>query len=123
MSERYCIVIPHYRHDRQLAEFLPNLARAQLPALIVDDGSDPACLKRLRSLAAQYPWVELLTREHNGGKGAATVTGLVGASDQGFSHVILVDADGQHDPQAIVALHSASLQAPCLLYTSDAADE
>lgn len=117
MSDRYCIVIPHYCHAAQLAEFLPLLAVAQLPLLIVDDGSPADSLSRLETLVKDHPWAQLLLREENNGKGAAMVTGLEAASAQGFTHVILVDADGQHDPADIARLHAASLQAPESLFS------
>ncbi len=117
MSDRYCIVIPHYRHEEQLAEFLPKLASAQLPLLIVDDGSPAESLVRLEQLVKLHPGAQLVLREENQGKGAAMVTGLEAADAQGFTHVILVDADGQHDPADVARLHAASLQAPEALFS------
>ena len=117
MSDRYCIVIPHYCHDAQLADFLPLLGVAQLPLLVVDDGSPAASLARLEQLVGEHPWAQLILREENSGKGAAMITGLREAQSQGFTHVILVDADGQHDPADIARLHAASLQAPEALFS------
>lgn len=117
MSDRYCIVIPHYCHDVQLAEFLPLLAAAQLPLLIVDDGSPADSLSRLEQLVSEHAWAQLLLLEENRGKGAAMIAGLNAADSQGFTHVILVDADGQHDPTDITRLHAASLQAPEALFS------
>ncbi len=117
MADRYCIVIPHYCHDAQLANFLPALGAAKLPALVIDDGSDAATRVRLHELIASYPWVELIEQKTNKGKGRATIAGMQAAFAQGFSHVITIDADGQHDPADVVRLHQASLAAPHSLYS------
>lgn len=108
MTNDYCIVIPHFKHVPQLERFLPTLARANLPLLIVDDGSGAAVVQQLNELIRPHEWVELITRKKNGGKGAATVTGLQNALEAGYSHVILVDADGQHDPADVVRIYQQS---------------
>lgn len=119
MADRYCILVPHYCHDAQLAAFLPQLAQARLPLLVVDDGSDSATVTRLRAILENYPWAELQTRTPNQGKGATMIAGMRHAAEQGFTHVILVDADGQHAAADIIKLHQASLQAPDCLFSGN----
>lgn len=115
MPGRYHLLIPHYCHVDQLARFLPLLATAALPALVVDDGSDSSTRRRLRALIAVHPWVSLLQRKSNGGKGAAMTTGMRHLYAQGATHVISVDADGQHDPADIARLQRASQRHPARL--------
>ena len=112
VNDGYCILIPHYRHDAELARYLPRLAKAGLPALVVDDGSDIGTRARLRSLVAAHPWVSLFERERNGGKGAAMVDGLRELASRGFTHAISVDADGQHDPDDVGRVLQASRREP-----------
>lgn len=112
MPERYHLLIPHYRHVDQLAGFLPQLETAGLPALVVDDGSDSKTRQRLRRLIASHSWASLLQRNRNGGKGAAMITGMKYLYAQGVTHVISVDADGQHDPAEITRLRLASQRHP-----------
>ena len=119
MADRYCILVPHYCHDAQLARFLPQLAQVKLPLLLVDDGSDSATIARLRSLVAEHPWAQLVERTPNQGKGATVLAGMRNAADQGFSHVIVVDADGQHAAEDLVRLHKASLGAPLTLFSGN----
>ncbi|MGI9323823.1 MAG: glycosyltransferase family 2 protein [Pseudomonadales bacterium] len=119
MADRYCILIPHYCHDAQLASFLPELVQVQLPLLVVDDGSDAATLPRLRGLVAEYPWAQLIERQPNQGKGATMIAGMRHAQGQGFTHVIIVDADGQHAARDLVRLHKASLSAPLALFSGN----
>ena len=115
MPGRYHLLIPHYRHVDQLAGFLPRLAAAELPTLIVDDGSDSRTRRRLRELIASHPWASLLQRNSNGGKGAAMITGMTYLHANGATHAISVDADGQHDPADVTRLRLASQRHPSRL--------
>lgn len=114
---RYCMLIPHYRHDRELAEYLPKLAYAGLPALVVDDGSDPDTRSRLRRLVSGYPWASLIQRERNGGKGAAIIDGLKTLARNGYTHAISIDADGQHDSADVARVQKASQRDPQSIYS------
>ena len=116
-NHRCCILIPHYNHDAELAAYLPKLASANLPALVIDDGSDRATQARLRDLLSGYPWVSLMQRERNDGKGAAMIEGLHALARQAYTHGICVDADGQHDPADIARVVDASRDAPGVIYS------
>jgi len=117
LTTNHCIVIPHFRHVPQLRRFLPTLAQANLPLLVIDDGSGTDVVTELKKLVSEYPWVELIVRARNGGKGAATITGLQNARQRNYSHVILVDADGQHDPLDVIRLQGESKTEPHVLYS------
>lgn len=118
-APEFCIVIPHYEHHAQLERFLPSLANADLPLTVVDDGSSETTVRTLSALLADYPRADLIKRESNGGKGAATRTGLATAQARGYSHIILVDADGQHDPADIVRLQTAATAAPKAIFSGN----
>lgn len=105
-----CIVIPVYNHQGAVGAVVARLRAQDLPVLLVDDGSGPECAAVLRQLAEQQQ-VSLLRHEHNRGKGAAVVSGLHAAHEAGFTHVLQVDADGQHaieDATAFIAAGRAS---------------
>ncbi|MEM1231038.1 MAG: glycosyltransferase family 2 protein [Pseudomonadota bacterium] len=119
MPDRYCIVVPHYNHVAQLRRFLPRLVRAQLPILVFDDGSETAQHQALTELAAGEPLAQLDGHEPNQGKGAAMIAAMRAAAAQGFTHAIIVDADGQHDSTDIERLHQASLASPRTLFSGD----
>ncbi len=111
----YCIVIPHYNHARQLAPVLAELARLyddHLPVIVVDDGSTDAMKQELERLVGGYDAVTIEYREHNGGKGAAVMSGYAAAARAGFSHAIQIDADGQHNVADLPKLLAASQAAP-----------
>ena len=48
--------------------------------------------------------MEVLRQAVNAGKGGAVIAGLRHAAAAGFSHVVQVDADGQHDLSALGTL-------------------
>jgi glycosyltransferase involved in cell wall biosynthesis len=100
-----CIVIPHFDHLTQFMPLLPQLAATGLPVFVVDDGSPAQQVAELRrALALQLPDARLLEHAANCGKGAAVTTGLLVAGEQGFTHAVQVDADGQHDIEKIPQL-------------------
>ncbi|OOF70732.1 glycosyltransferase family 2 protein [Rodentibacter caecimuris] len=90
------IVIPHYNHSTTIREVITKLVVFNLPILIVDDGSAKEQKQVLQTLVGMNN-VSLLFRPENGGKGAAVKAGLQWAFERGFTHVIQVDADGQHN--------------------------
>lgn len=107
-------LIPHYNHAETVGKVVEDLLALGLPVLVVDDGSTPAQQQRLRYLE-QKANVILHYRAENGGKGAAVKTGLQLALEQGFSHAVQVDADGQHNLADIETMLAKSRQNPTAL--------
>lgn len=92
----YCILVPHYNHERQFLAFLPRLTATGLPLVIVDDGSDELSLQQVERAVADQPNVYLFRLGRNRGKGAAVIAGFYHARALGFTHAVQIDADGQH---------------------------
>lgn len=90
-----CVVIPVYDHEHAIGAVVASIRTHALPVLLVDDGSGPACAGVLQQLA-QRSGVTLIRHATNRGKGAAVCTGMREAHALGFTHVVQVDADGQH---------------------------
>ena len=108
---QFCIVIPNYNHTHAIAAVLDELKELQLPIIMVDDGSDADAKQVFTQLDAQYDFLTLISHAQNQGKGGAVQTGLMAAYQQGFSHAIQVDADGQHslaDISKLIELSNAS---------------
>jgi len=89
-----CVVIPCYNHGATMASVLARLAPFKLPIIIVDDGSDAATQQQLAQLHADQ--LDILRLPANQGKGAAVIFGLRAARQQGYTHALQLDADGQH---------------------------
>lgn len=91
-------VIPVYNHGSTAEPIVDYLVAHHIPVILVDDGSYLKTKAALARIEKKYPDdVTLLTRPENGGKGAAVLTGIEMAANLGLTHVIQVDADGQHD--------------------------
>jgi glycosyltransferase involved in cell wall biosynthesis len=116
-------VVPVYNHPATIAAVVERILAHGLPCILVDDGSDAACAQVLRALAAADPArVHLLRLPHNQGKGAAMVAGFREAGRRGHTHVLQIDADGQHDGGDIPAFlaqaraHPDAVIAGCPVY-------
>jgi len=97
-----CILIPVYNHEHAIGSVLARILEHGTMCLLVDDGSSPACAQELDRLATAYPEkVIMLRHPSNQGKGAAILTGIRHAALHGYSHVLQIDADGQHNTDDI----------------------
>jgi glycosyltransferase involved in cell wall biosynthesis len=96
------VVIPVYDHEHAIGAVVRGVLGSGLPCLLVDDGSHAGCAQALDALlAAHAPHVSLLRLPVNQGKGGAMLAGFAEAARRGHSHVLQIDADGQHDPTDI----------------------
>ena len=95
MDNKVLVLIPAYNESRAIQQVVQQCL-AYLPVLVVDDGSKDNTVNRVRQTAAQ-----LIEVKPNQGKGNALKTGFRWALQHGYTGVITVDADGQHDPEEI----------------------
>jgi len=107
-----CAVVPIYNHGSTIAVTANALSAHGLPVIIVDDGSDAPTRSILDALVAGRDDLRLLRLPANGGKGAALAAGFLAAHDAGYSHVLQIDADGQHDTADVPRFLDASRSAP-----------
>jgi len=109
---RQGFLIPLYNHGQPLHALVASLQPHGLPILIVDDGSDEPTQKALAEVLSAFPQSSALRLHKNRGKGAAFRAGLKRAREMGLSHVLQVDADGQHDTARAGFFLEASAQQP-----------
>lgn len=110
---RPCVVIPVYNHEHAIGNVLAQVLAHGLPVILVDDGCSPACAAVLDRLAAAHPDRVVLERHAvNQGKGGAVLTGFARAARDGYSHVLQVDADGQHNVADVPRFLAAARAAP-----------
>lgn len=94
-----CVVIPAYNSAATIEAVVRETLLQGFPLLVVDDGSDDGTAERFAGLP-----VSLLRHDLNRGKGKALRSGFEWALGHGFSRVVTLDSDGQHDPTAIPSL-------------------
>ena len=104
---RCCALIPCLDGEATLADVISATRRLVPDVIVVDDGSRDGTAEVARRSGAIVH-----RHEQNRGKGAALLTGLAVAHDAGYSHVVTLDADGQHNPADGSRLIDAALEAP-----------
>jgi len=118
-SSTHLVLIPSYNPgSRALAAV--QAARAQwAPVWVVVDGSTDGSAEALQRLAQDDPQLRVFVRQRNGGKGAAVLDGLMEAQHCGFTHALVMDADGQHPTDRIAAFMDASAAQPRAMILGD----
>ena len=104
-------VIPVYNHGSAVGDVVHAIRAHGLPVLLVDDGSEPGCAMVLDALARE-DGVSLYRLPVNQGKGGAVMAGLRAAREQGFTHALQIDADGQHDTADVPRFAAAAAEHP-----------
>lgn len=90
-------IIPVYRHSRTACLIAQQLAATGLPVILIDDGNTEEERIILEECAKNITGVILIRLEKNSGKGVAVIRGIQKADELGLTHVLQMDADGQHD--------------------------
>ncbi len=112
---RPCAVVPSFNHWRSAGLVVQRLRAAGLTVFIIDDGSAEPARGALAALAGEG--CILHRNAVNQGKGGAVIQGLRLAIAAGYSHAVQVDADGQHDLDALPQLLALAERLPQALVT------
>lgn len=96
-ATRPLILIPSYNTGRILRGTVESVVRLGQPVWVVIDGSTDGSVETIRDLeGAANPHFRLIVLPQNSGKGGAILHALREALREGFTHVLAMDADGQH---------------------------
>jgi glycosyltransferase involved in cell wall biosynthesis len=90
---KLAIVIPVYNHARTLRDVTVRALEVNDSVMVVDDGSTDGGIDTLAGID-----VHIVQHGSNRGKGAAILTAAKEARRLGMTHMVTIDADGQHDP-------------------------
>jgi glycosyltransferase involved in cell wall biosynthesis len=107
-SATHLVILPSYNTGPRLAGIIAEVLRHWQPVLVVVDGSTDGSEQPLLALAQREPGLSVLVLPHNSGKGAAVLAGLAAARDRGFTHALVMDADGQHPVAGIAEFMEVS---------------
>lgn len=91
------VLIPAYNEAKRIAPVIAGALTSNLPVLVVDDGSRDDTVA-----VAEQAGATVLRQTPNQGKGAALRAGMRWALEHGYTGIITLDADGQHDPVQIL---------------------
>jgi glycosyltransferase involved in cell wall biosynthesis len=111
-SQTHLVLIPSYDTGDKVLETVRDARRFWEPVWVVVDGSTDGTAERLQALARADAGLRVFVLPRNQGKGAAVLHGLRAAVAQGYSHVLTMDADGQHAAERIPAFMQISAQQP-----------
>jgi glycosyltransferase involved in cell wall biosynthesis len=106
------VLIPSYNSGPKLLETVAGALLHGYPVWVVIDGSTDGTGEILAARSTSDGRLRLFRRGWKGGKGAAVLDGLRAAYRQGFSHVLVMDADGQHPAESIPEFLTISRQHP-----------
>ncbi len=94
---KIAVIMPAYNEEKNIGKTLswfPNDLSEDLDIIIIDDGSkDKTC-----EIAQCFNTI-IIKHKKNKGNGAAIQTGLEFSKTNKYDIVVIIDADGQHDPR------------------------
>ena len=112
-SRTHLLLIPSYNTGPKLVETVKGALQHWSPVWVVIDGSTDGSDKAVEEILPQHVGdLRLLRLPKNSGKGAAVLVGTHEAIAQGFTHVLTMDADGQHAASHIGTFMEASQEQP-----------
>jgi glycosyltransferase involved in cell wall biosynthesis len=111
-STTHLILIPSYNTGPTLFTTVRDALRFWQPVWVVLDGSTDGTGDTLKRMLETEPSLKVFVLPHNQGKGAAVLHGLQAAAQAGFTHVLTMDADGQHPADKIPEFMAASQAHP-----------
>ena len=111
-SSAAVVLIPSYNTGARLGQTVAAIRRLDYPVWVVIDGSTDGTAMEMDGLARHDPALRVFVLPRNQGKGGAILHALRVAYRQGITHVVTVDADGQHATDDIGAFIAASRQRP-----------
>ena len=111
-SSTHLVLIPSYNTGNTVLQTVREARQFWQPVWVVVDGSNDGSGEKLQALAAQDSGLKVMLLPRNQGKGAAILHGLNSALAAGFTHVLAMDADGQHPAGKIPEFMRASLENP-----------
>ena len=92
-EEKLMVVIPVYNHSNTLRKVVVRALEVNDSVMVINDGSTDGSIEKLAGLN-----VQILRHRRNEGKGAAILTAAKACRQLGITHIVTIDADGQHDP-------------------------
>jgi len=90
------VVIPAYNEEKKISALLKKVKKFVKNIIVIDDGSSDNTYDVVKKES-----IHVLQHIVNMGKGAALKTGCEFAIRNGAKILIVIDADGQHDPAEI----------------------
>jgi len=111
-SSTHLVLMPTYNTGPRLREVVAEVLCHWRHVMVVVDGSTDGSEAAVIELAKSEPALTVLVLSRNSGKGAAVLAGARAAQASGFTHALVMDADGQHPAASIHEFMHASDRQP-----------
>ncbi len=98
------------KHIEHVLDAIPSVVSR---IYCVDDACPDHSGDYIAQLMQKYPRVRVLKRDHNGGVGAAVMTGYQQALEDGAEIIVKIDGDGQMNPSLIPNFINPILSGQC----------
>lgn len=92
-------VIPAYNEELVIGSVVLRARRCADTVIVIDDGSKDSTAEIARLAGA-----DVIVMPRNSGKAAALMAGFERAREYSAEAVVMIDADGQHNPEEIMAV-------------------
>jgi glycosyltransferase involved in cell wall biosynthesis len=112
VSSSHLVLIPSFNTGPTVLETVSQARKEWGPVWVVVDGSTDGSAEALLEMQETDDALRVFVLPHNCGKGAAVYYGLREAAIQGFTHVLTMDADGQHPAASLPEFMHTSQDAP-----------
>ncbi|MFT8541280.1 glycosyltransferase family 2 protein [Acetobacter sp.] len=109
---RCIVLVPSYNSGPLLRSTVSAVLAVWPDVVVVTDGSTDGSERTLDDLLPAHEGFKILHLTQNGGKGQAVLQGALWAMRAGYTHVLTMDADGQHPVQAVPDFISLSCSVP-----------
>lgn len=106
------VLIPSYNTGRLLADTVRHALEHWKDVCVVIDGSTDGSEAAVEAMRASNPGLRVIRQPCNCGKGSAVLRGAKFAVGEGFTHVLTMDADGQHPAEWIPKFIALALAHP-----------
>lgn len=106
------VLIPSYNTGRILKSVVLSALNSHPDVWLLVDGSDDGSFESLEILQSSHDGFRLIVSEKNRGKGETLFQGAKLAKQEGFTHCITMDSDGQHPATYLPALVEQAERCP-----------
>lgn len=96
---QFAVVVPAYNEALVIGSVVLQAQKHSDRVIVVDDGSADRT-----AAVARLAGADVIEMPENGGKAKAMMAGFARARELGYEAVVMLDGDGQHDPDEIPAV-------------------
>lgn len=111
-SSTHILMIPSYNTGKKLQETVQEALEQWSPVWVIIDASTDSSDQPIVEMAKVNPNLTVIQLQKNVGKGGAILEGITQAQQAGYTHVLTMDADGQHPANLIPTFMNKSLENP-----------